>query len=303
MTTIIAPINARLIDTASDRTIDYQAVANAGFYGAVLYVGNQYGATVDDVRECFHAGLRVLPNREGSPSAYLGGYAMGRSEALTSLDICVNQWGWAPSDSPLVFSGTDTTVLDTFKADAYYRGAFDVLADVGGTIGAYGPAAYLRHLSTLSWVTESVVLWHWAGDSALPQTWTDVQQDLGQITVGGATVDTNRVIQPIRMWTGFGTPVIRSDVTDFRHADNVVYQIDHGYKYHVTGDYFFGVLQGSLAPDVSGLVVSYPADSAKLNAIPDPPANGSTTPISLTLNGSFTGSAQSLNSTFMGSAQ
>ena len=85
-------------------------------------------------------------------------------------------------------------------------------------------------------------------------------------------------------------------MSDFRHdsAGNV-YQIALGYKVHLSGDYFYGVLAGTLAGNPNpGLVISYQADDAKLAAIPDLPNLGSGPVVNIPTKFTITGTADAV---------
>jgi hypothetical protein len=104
-------------------------------------------------------------------------------------------------------------------------------------------------------------------------------------------VDENTLLHPMKMWNGYGDdkpdpPVppnplpTEDEVSYFRYTpEGFVAEIHMGYKKYISGDYFYGVVQGQLQG--SGVtsptgIYATPAPRNLIDAIPDegtsPPA-------------------------------
>lgn len=266
---------------------DYLAAYNSGKRFHSMYLGNRYGVKPWQVRAAIDAGLVVIWNEEGLKGDALNGEQAGRAAARKATNIAAS-FGWN-GETGIIYSGTDTgiTPAEYSVCDEYYYGAWDEGGRRQTGDGAYGPGAYLRHLWAQPWKPYTYVLWHWAGDHAIPEYWTDVQQLLMQ-EFYGCTIDLDRIERPLYGWNGpTPNPPKEDDMADFRHAsDGAVYQIANGYKYHLSGEYFYGVLGGQLGE--SGVVSEWNiysrlVDSRWLDTVPLAPTSGGTGPTTIAL--------------------
>lgn len=266
MTSVILPPDSTGTDTASNR-LDYQKSHDAGHAFDSLYVGGDFGATRAMVEAVWRAGNVVQLNfeREDNEAAFAAGYSKGRQYSILAIDQS-RELGWQ-GESPIVFSFADFNVQDVQLMLNVHHAIPDVFEPLNLTGGAYGPPAFLRILSVQPWWPKDYILWQWMGAGDV-EWWTNVKQYKRDV-IGGVAVDLSRTITPVEFWSGYG-PNPKDNDMELRHDSNgQVFQIDHGFRWPMTGDYFYGVLKGTLAPDWSGKVISYQVDDdAKLFAIP-----------------------------------
>ena len=266
---------------------DYQAVKDAGHSFVSVYVqpDRTDRALIERI---WGAGLVVILNKEGSETAWSGGFAKGRQYAIEAIRDATDL-GWE-GESGIIFSLADSTVTDYAVADEAFKGVIQTMGNIES--GGYGEQNYLRHLSTQSWVPPNFKFWQWKNNGPT-ESWADMRQTSGG-TIGGIDVDYNIVKKPILAWSGYGNE--RKPNRMFRHnSAGSVYEIANGYKTHCSEGYFFQVLRGTIAPDdTSGLVVSYPvlSDDA-LTAIPDAPSPNGAAPRDFIMQLTGTAHAQS----------
>ncbi len=263
-----------------------------------FYIGGDFGIGKAQLEAAWRNGLPVMPNFERNESAALGGYRAGMDHATTAVRQ-LHELGFL-GECPVIFSGVDFgPVPSQFpQLDMYHRALVEHLEPINWVGGAYGPKSYLQHLVQLEWWPSHWPIWHWGGDGSTVYPWAWVKQGPGPSYFNptiGFGVDDNVVHRAIPMWTGYGPdkelpppPPIppayeEQSMSYFRYTpEGYVAEIHMGYKKWISGDYFYGVIQGQLqGSGVTSPVGIYatPAPLDKIQAIPDEPTTGSGTTI------------------------
>lgn len=183
-----------------------------------LYLGFGNGVSRSTVEAAWRAGKPVMLNCEGASDAGLGGAAKGTSYATQAI-----QWATGLGFdflSPIIFSFVDfsPTAAQFPAIDACHHAMVDTMES--RPKGAYVPKNYGDHLINQPWWPADAPLWHWAGDHAVPTTWTWVQQLLSQKIINGVTVDQNNLIQPMNFWSGDGPDPIDPQEDDVLTDDD-----------------------------------------------------------------------------------
>lgn len=270
---------------------NYVPVWERGFRGMSGYIAGRYDIPTANLEAWW-----ALPdtwwmlNYERDPAAGLGGAPTGTAYAKDAL-ARIRDKGHL-RETALIFSFVDfgPTAAQFPVLDACHRAMVDVCLTDTQTPGAYGPPSYLRHLAAQPWWPAGGVLWQWGGGGA-PEWWTTVKQAgpsstpkiAHNLSGFGFTADENWLVTPMRGWAGYGIkppppqPSGDDDMIYRYSPEGYVAEIANGHKTWVTGDYFYGVVQGQLRGSgvVSGVgIYAEPAPLALIQGIPDWPAGG-----------------------------
>lgn len=278
------------IDAAGMKgTTNYLPVWQRGFRGMSGYIAGTY----DIPQKCIDAWWDLPDtwwqlNYERDPRAGLGGAPVGAAYAKDGLRRIRDKGHLR--ETALIFSFVDfgPTAAQFPVIDACHRAMVDVCLADGQMPGAYGPPSYLRHLAVQPWWPAGGVLWQWGGGGA-PEWWTTVKQAgpfstpaiAHDLSGFGFAADENWLVTPMKGWAGYGIhpqPGGNDDMPIFRFTpEGYVAEIANGCKTWVTGDYFYGVVQGQLQGDgkLSPVnIYAEPAPLALIQAIPDWSAGG-----------------------------
>ena len=263
---------------------NYQIVANKGYSASSRYLRN---LTAREIQDAWNAGIGIILNDELGP----GNEALGGSGAgLTAGKRAISQaiaLGWS-GETPIIYSGTDFDVQSSqYSVCDQYYGA---IASLGNPWGLYGPWHYIAHAHNV--FGPNLVYWASAGWQTGMNPIPNMQQEVLQDSINGVTVDVNLVITTLPVWTGKDDNIVSGY---FRHnAAGVVYEFSQGYKWHVSGEYFYNALGGALYPNAKGLPdspYSYQIGDDVFANVPDGPipTNGTGAPTHFNI--SLTGTA------------
>lgn len=273
MTSIVLSGGSRVVDAL---TVPNPAdVRSAGFGAFCPYLRN---FTVAQRDAFWNEGIGLLLIQEGTGLRASHGSVFADADFTTAVAEA-EALGW-DGTTPLDYSETDFDVqpYQFADCDAYYGRIIALHQSHGYALPViYGARAYINHAA--QWVPHGVTLWEAAG-----WKWTDVAAaDVSQQVQQELNCDVDNVITNLTVWTGLGSDIPKgNDMGDFRfyrdgNGNAVVFQVDHGYKYPLTGNYFYGVLEGQ-AVNVTGPspfnVLAYEVPKANLDAValaPDAP--------------------------------
>lgn len=305
MTSVLLPAGTDGLDGVSlSKLTDWTPVAQAGYPWASVYIGGLYGVTRAAIEAAWRAAISLMPNYERAADAAKGGYSSGLLAARTAITQ-LGELGFL-GECPVVFSGSDAGFTDGELAAAmdYHRAIVDTFRAHGLVTGqpwpggAYGLRKVMEMLAQQAWWPSDWPIWHWGGDGYVMYWWATAKQWYGHKPKGMPppydvehdtsgipfAFDENTLLKPMRFWSGYGldtpppTPGKGDEMSVFRYTpEGYVAEVSMGHKIWITGDYFYGVVQGQLhGSGVTSPVNIYaePAPLALIQAIPDMPAPG-----------------------------
>lgn len=205
---------------------DPAKAAAAGVTVVSMYLSNDPSKNVTPakVRAYHQHGIGVLLNWESQAGAPLLGAAQGHADASTAVGqarALIKAVGYGPGNKPaLLFScDRDTTPAQYPAIDTYYATTAGVVHPAGFLNGVYGEANLVDHLHAKGLTDVEWQTYAWSGGRLSPEA--DFYQYLNGQTVGGASVDLDRVIHAAQLgaWWPPGSPLDTGDDMPLTDAD------------------------------------------------------------------------------------
>jgi hypothetical protein len=178
-----------------------KAAKKAGAIVASMYLSwdPSKNITAAKIRAYFAVGIGCLFNWESLAGAPLKGAAQARidaTEAVRQVRALLAQVGIAHRNRIVIYFSCDVDA-DPRAVEAYYRAAAAICHAAGFGIGAYGSARVCHYLAALKITDAEWQTYAWSGGVLDPAT--DFYQFRNGQTLGGASVDFDRVIHPLQL--------------------------------------------------------------------------------------------------------
>ena len=190
---------------------DPAQAAAAGIRVVSMYLSRDpsKNVTPDKVKAYHHEAIGVILNWEDQAGAPLKGAAQGRADALEAVQqakALFDQVGYPPDEQLTIYFSCDRDVTGTElegPVAAYYEAAQQVCHGTRFTVelafgdGCYGSRAVVHYLAAAGLTDGEWQTYAWSGGVLDPAA--DYYQFLNGQTLGGASVDYDRIIHPAQL--------------------------------------------------------------------------------------------------------